>query len=462
MKTFNLLSQLGLALSFFASSLAQDASTTSPNTTANSVFISPVRDLAFALNVPSDSTTDLYFSLMMPTGTSWAAIGFGSNHMAGALMLIMYPSKSNNNVTMSPRLATGHREPVYAPEIKVEALAGTGLANGTYTFNGRCSNCRSWSTGNIDIVSKSQNMLYATGEPTGYLKSDAFDVPLKFHYNYGTFTMDMVHATGPGGVPTIDQSEDSTLVGTVQGLDEEGRKDMKAIAHAVFMVLVFVGFFPFGSFVLRLGGFVRWHAVNQGFAFILAIIGSSLGFAISNTYNRSKMFNTAHQIIGLLVFLFLFAQFTLGFLHHRKFKQTKETTKLAPIHKWMGRLLLILGVINGFLGFQLAQSNDYNYVLAGLTISISLTLISVLLLKRCIQKRWAKKKDQTGYDLEPWRRPDFQAAYGVNASESSNIQPRAPLGRNASIPGMSSYAPYQPHGMGTPGLGQQQNVRQYV
>ncbi|KAI1416118.1 putative iron reductase domain protein [Hypoxylon sp. FL1857] len=462
MKTFNMLSRLGLALSFFASSLAQDASNTSLNTTAGSVFVSPARDLAFALIVPSDSTTDLYFSLMMPSGTSWAAVGLGSNHMAGSLMLVMYPSKSGKNVTLSPRIATGHTEPVYAPEIKVEALAGTRLDNDTYIFNGRCSNCRSWSTGKINVTSRSQSMLYATGEPTGYLKTDAFDGPLKIHYNYGTFTMDMVNATGPGAVPTIDRSKDSALIGTVQGLDKEGMKDMKAVAHAIIMVLVFVGLFPFGSFVLRLGGWVRWHAVNQGFALILAIIGSSLGFAISKTYNRSRKFNTAHQIIGLLIFLFLFAQFALGFLHHRKFKQTKETTKLAPIHMWMGRLLLTLGSINGFLGFQLAQSNEYNFVLAALVISITLTIVIILVAKKYIQKRWNKRKEQTGYDLEPWRRPDIQAGYGVNASASANTQPQAPLGQNASIPGMSTYAPYQAHGTRTTDLGPQQNVREYV
>ncbi|KAI1142489.1 putative iron reductase domain protein [Hypoxylon sp. FL0543] len=464
MKTFNILSQLGLALSLISSSLAQDArSGTSPNTTAGSVFVSPARDLAFALNVPSDSTTDLYFSLMMPTGTSWAAVGLGAKHMAGALMLVAYPSKSGKNATLSPRLATGHTEPVFAPEIQIEALAGTGLDNDTYVFNGRCANCRAWgAAGRVDVASKAQDMLFATGEPGDYLKTDALDGPLRFHYNYGTFTMDMVHATGPGGVPAIDKSENSTLVGTVQGLDVEGKKDMKAMAHAIIMVLVFVGLFPFGSFVLRLGGWVRWHAVNQGFALILAIIGSSLGFAISKTYNRSKKFNTAHQVIGLLIFIFIFAQFTLGFLHHRKFKQTKQTTKLAPIHRWMGRGLLTLGIINGFLGFQLAQSNEYNYILAGLVISLTVTMVIVLVAKNYIQKRWSKRKDQTGYDMEPWRRPDVQAEYGTQAPAPANTQPQAPLGQNASIPGMSSYAPYQAHGTRTTELGQPQNAREYV
>ncbi|OTB01476.1 putative iron reductase domain protein [Hypoxylon sp. CI-4A] len=466
MKVFNLFSRLVLASSsvFIASAQAQDA--TSSNTTAGSVFITPTKNLAFALNVPSDSTTDLYFSLMMPTGISWGAVGFGSDHMAGSLILVAYPSESGNNVTLSPRIGTGHTEPVYTSDIKIEALEGTGLDNNTYIFNGRCSNCRSWSASSkkIDVQSKSQNMIYATGEDRSYLKTDSLDGPLKMHYNYGTFTMDMVRATGPGGVPTIDRSENSTLVGTVQGLSKEGKKDTAAVAHAVIMVLVFIGLFPFGSFVLRLGGWVRWHGINQTFALVLAIIGSGLGFSISKTYNRSRKFNTAHQVIGILVFIFIFAQFALGFLHHRKFKQTKQTTKLAPIHIWMGRVLLIFGVVNGFLGFKLAQSSEYNYVLAGLTLFVFPSMAFILIAKKFIQKRWNKSKESkdepTGYNLEPWQRSNAQDGHGFNASVPANAQ--MPPGQNASIPSMSSYAPYQGNGRNLTGLGTQQNTQEYV
>ncbi|KAI1389421.1 putative iron reductase domain protein [Hypoxylon trugodes] len=459
MKAFSVLSRLGLASifsSFVVSSQVQDASSTSSDTTAGSVFITPAKDLAFALNVPDNSTTDIYFSFMMPTGISWGAIGLGSNHMAGALILLVYPSASGNNVTLSPRLGSGHTEPVYTPDIKIEALSGTGLNNDTYTFNGRCSSCRSWldGSGKIDVKSTTQNMLYATGEDDNNLKSDSFEAPLKMHYNYGTFTMDMVHATGPAGVPIIDTAEDSKLVATVQGLSKEGKKDVKAMMHAIIMVLTFVGLYPFGVFVLRLGSWVRWHGINQAFAFVLTIIGSSLGFSISGTYNRSKKFNTAHQVIGILIFIFIFAQFAIGFLNHRKFKQTQQKTKMAPIHVWMGRVIIIMGVINGFLGFPLAQSSQFNYVLAGLVLFIFPGMLLILVVKRFLQKRWEKRKNQpNGYDLEPWLQTNNQAGNG-SAQEIP--------GQNASIPGMASYAPYQANGMKTVDLGPPQNTREYV
>lgn len=298
MRISNILSRLGLAssavLSFLAtSSHAQDVTviptSTNTSTTAASVFITPTRDLAFALNVPDDNSTtqDLFFTLLLPTDVSWGAIGLGSAHMASSLMLIAYPSASGQNVTLSPRIATGHSEPVFAPDIRIEALPGTGLDNGTtYVFNGRCANCRRWSAGKVDVESAAQPMVYATGEAGGRLKSDAPDAPLRMHYSYGSFTLDMRRATGAAGVPAIDRSQDSALVGAVQGFAKEGKKDSVAVAHAVVMVLVFVGMYPFGMFVLRLGNWVRWHGINQGVALVFTIIGSGLGFDVSKIYNR--------------------------------------------------------------------------------------------------------------------------------------------------------------------------------
>lgn len=36
-------------------------------------------------------------------------------------------------------------------------------------------------------------------------------------------------------------------------------------------------------------------------------------------------------------------------MYYRIYKQTKQTTKLAPIHVWLGRIVIICGTANGFL-----------------------------------------------------------------------------------------------------------------
>lgn len=339
-----------------------------------STFVSPAGDLAFSITIPSDSDADIYFTLAAPAEVSWVAVGLGSDTMRGALVLMAYLSSSENAVTFSPRLATGHHEPTFYPDLKVEALNGTGLFDGIYHFSGRCGNCRSWpGGGRLDVKSSAQKCIFANG-PGGLVGSDRPDAPLRFHSGYGSFAIDLAAATGPAGVPTIPTDPDEVGSGATLGKAKNGKRDWASLAHAVIMVGTFVGVMPMGVLVLRLGGWVRWHGVNQGVALVGVITGAGLGIHISTLYNRvrdlltpltlarswfvdsdadpfrqSKSFRNPHQIIGLIVFIFVIAQFALGYFHHRTYKRTQQPTRLAPIHVWLGRLIVFLGILNGFL-----------------------------------------------------------------------------------------------------------------
>lgn len=103
-------------------------------------------------------------------------------------------------------------------------------------------------------------------------------------------------------------------------------------------------------------------------------------------------------------------QFFLGFFHHKIYKRTQRTTKLAAPHVWLGRLVIILGVINAFLGFRLAQVPNYNYVLAGLVIAVVPVCLFVLLWHRVFRRQRASRRARDeaqgigiGYQTEPWR-----------------------------------------------------------
>jgi hypothetical protein len=70
----------------------------------------------------------------------------------------------------------------------------------------------------------------------------------------------------------------------------------------------------------------------------------------------------------------MIAQFVLGFMHHRIYKRTQATTKLAPIHVWLGRIIIPCGIANGFLGFPLALNSKYNWALLGLVLLVIIVL----------------------------------------------------------------------------------------
>lgn len=67
------------------------------------------------------------------------------------------------------------------------------------------------------------------------------------------------------------------------------------------------------------------------------------------TRRQSKNFNNTHQIIGLVVTVCVVIQFALGFFHHRMYKKTKQPTPLSPFHVWIGRIVIPLAIIDGFL-----------------------------------------------------------------------------------------------------------------
>lgn len=325
----------------------------------------------------------------MARGLSWAAVGLGGHKMPGSLMFMIYPSASEKIATFSPRLATDHTEPEFYSGLDFDTLTdGTGLMNGsTYVYSAVCHNCRTWRGGSLDVNSTSEQFIFATG-PGGTAGSDSDRASVKLHYEHGAFTMDMKHATGPAGpavlnLDTADDNEGSALVGE----PVEGMNDWVAVIHAVFMIGCFVGLMPLGILIVRLGGWVRWHGLNQGVAMIGVIVGLGLGIKAGTLYNRvsqvlrntnqrcgfadwlagqTKNFNTAHQVIGIIVFIFILAQFTLGVVHHREFKKTQKPTKFAPIHVWLGRAAIILGIVNGFL-YVLTLAITSCFLTTGLT-----------------------------------------------------------------------------------------------
>jgi hypothetical protein len=225
------------------------------------------------------------------------------------------------------------------------------VKNGTLIVNAKCSNCRTGDErigSTLDVQSTSQPMIFASG-PIGALNTDNLAADLKRHDSYGVFQVDMKKATGPGGVPLpeIPTSDEGD-----QGAVEKSQKNdhnFAAPLHAAIMVFTFVGLMPLGLVILRVLGWPKWHGINQTFAAVLALIGAALGIVIGRWFNRTRKFNSGHQIFGVIIIVALLVQAVLGFMHHRIFKMTNATTKMAPVHVWLGRIVIFGGIMNSFM-----------------------------------------------------------------------------------------------------------------
>lgn len=258
-------------------------------------FVSPSSHLGFSLAVPTDNinsnNTDLYVAIAMPSNLSWGAVGLGNTKMQHTLVLMVYASASGNNVTLSPRLAPKHGEPVYEPSIQFTTLAaGTGIANGTLTYSGVCHNCRTWSGGSIDVTSTVQGAIFANG-PKGAITSDSGAAPIKYHAEYGAFVMNMTAATGSATLSPLVLLQNNVSSGTtLDGSFTTGAADNVAVVHAVVMIVTFFVLMPLGVLLLRVGQSAHWHGINQTVSLAGAVGGSVLGFTTSSSYVRASVF----------------------------------------------------------------------------------------------------------------------------------------------------------------------------
>ncbi|KAF2728635.1 CBD9-like protein [Polyplosphaeria fusca] len=174
---------------------------------------------------------------------------------------------------------------------------------------------------------------------------------------------------GPGASPTaspwdhnkrqnVNYCDDSANAGftPLGSMGPSGNQRTMLIAHGTLAALAFVIFFPMGAIAIRLASFpgVVWlHAAFQVFAYLVYIAAFGLGVYIANGLN---MLDRYHPIIGIVVFVCLFFQPIFGFLHHSLFKKYQTRTFWSYAHLWLGRLVITLGIINGGLGFMLADT----------------------------------------------------------------------------------------------------------
>jgi hypothetical protein len=131
-----------------------------------------------------------------------------------------------------------------------------------------------------------------------------------------------------------------------------------ATAHAIFACVAWAVIFPIGGIitnVLSLRGSPRlvWtHAGLQIAGFYSSTIALLLGIMLLT--RDSLPVNNLHTIVGITLFALWFIQLALGCMIHVKSESYGVRTLWTPGHLWMGRLWIIVGIINGIFGFQLS------------------------------------------------------------------------------------------------------------
>lgn len=320
----------------------------------------PYHDLCYTLNIPSptaqDGTGDIYFQIKASTDYEWVALGQG-NQMAGSQIFVMYASADGKNITVSPRLGTGHVMPEYNKASQITLLEGSGIRDTRMTANIRCSDCNNWKGGSMDFSAKNADWIYAAKDGKA-IRSNDLEEGISKHDYKEAFTWPLTHAKGGNEAnPFLPGVHQYYGVGsTAQNEDDSGSwfRDHVMIIHGALASLAFVVLFPIGGILIRLANFkggIWIHVGLQIFSWLLFMVAFGLGVYMNHHMDLSS---PAHPIIGSILFLLLFGQPAYGFVHHALFKKHGRRTWWSYLHLGIGRFGILAGMINGGLGIQLA------------------------------------------------------------------------------------------------------------
>lgn len=102
-------------------------------------------------------------------------------------------------------------------------------------------------------------------------------------------------------------------------------------------------------------------------------------FGDDHVADDTKLENNAHTILGTVVVALLLFQPLFGFLHHRRFMATQKRGKMTLFHVWYGRILILLGMLNGGFGLKLAANSPGGNIAYGVVAGvIGATYVAVM------------------------------------------------------------------------------------
>lgn len=323
-------------------------------------------DLTYSVHVPNGTASSgsgpIYFQINATLPLTWVALGQGT-HMAGANIFVVYSNAAGDNVTVSPRLGKGHVQPVFNPNAKISVMEGSGIGNGVMTANVRCDSCLQWDGGSMDPTNSGSPWVWAVkyGKP---LQSDNSSATISKHDEEGDQVLDLTKATGNRSAnPFAELSRSSAVAASASSAVGGGGRggeywaffNRRVTAHAALLIIPFVILYPLSALTIYFFpslSVMKMHAPLQVFNTCLVIAGMGLGISIAKDINKLDNY---HPIIGLVVISTLLAfQPAMGYLQHRYFRKTGRKSVFAFTHRWLGRTLIVLGIINVGLGFRLA------------------------------------------------------------------------------------------------------------
>lgn len=271
-----------------------------------------------------------------------------------------------------------------------------------------CYNCSWPGHPTIDVTATQQPWIWAVGPGTP-VSSQSQDASINKHSSYGSLWVlnmgrseqTLIGCTGTFFIDMPSSRADVAAIPSLRGKSNVNVKSLPAsvsvliLIHAICLAGSFFILFPVGVIALRWFGSFRFHWILQIVTTVIILLGSIIAVVFSIMDPVYASFNYAHQILGLVAVVAVVGQSASGYAHHRIYAKVGARTWVSYSHIWLGRLIIILGMLDTVLyvplihldqqdmrltdirGFTLARSNSTAIVVAIVAIII-LAIIALI------------------------------------------------------------------------------------
>ncbi len=173
-------------------------------------------------------------------------------------------------------------------------------------------------------------------------------------------------------------------------------------AHGALMGIAFLILFPIGAILIRVRPpyALHLHVGVQVLGLALAITGFAVGIVLGNSEYGGALWGYAHARFGVAIFVLLLVQPVLGVVHHRLFLKRQRKSPVGRLHRWYGRGLVVMAIINGALGLKLAEEKAYPWwIVVGVMAAIYLGVVALAIWRK--RRNGSRDLDNKGSEWKP-------------------------------------------------------------
>ena len=195
----------------------------------------------------------------------------------------------------------------------------------------------------------------------------------EFHNDIKHSTNDIKHSTNDIKHSIGTRFDDHDKKTEASGGKTEAKKAFEQVSriHGILMwiswvIIPFIAIFCARYLKCYLGSY--WFSLHWFLFGIVSLTLTTVGFFIiyvkmkSPHFSGHSLLKDSHVKLGLIVPLMMIFQICLGLLAHYYFDPTRsKVTTVDKVHWWIGRLVVLLGIINVTLGGYLFKFKKFTY-----------------------------------------------------------------------------------------------------